>query len=48
VLVHETLVLVGLAITVTVVAGASRRFGWPAPVLLVAAGVVASYLGSPA
>ncbi len=43
-LVHETLVLVGLAITVTVVAGASRRFGWPAPVLLVAAGVVASYL----
>lgn len=43
-LVHETLVLLGLAITITVVAGASRRFGWPAPVLLVAAGVVASYL----
>jgi CPA1 family monovalent cation:H+ antiporter len=44
VLVHETLVLLGLAITITVVAGASRRFGWPAPVLLVAAGVIASYL----
>jgi Na+/H+ antiporter len=44
VLVHETLVLLGLAITVTVVAGVSRRLGWPAPILLVAAGVVASYL----
>ena len=42
--VHATLEILGLVITVAVVAGASRRYGWPAPVLLVAAGVVISYL----
>jgi CPA1 family monovalent cation:H+ antiporter len=42
--VHATLEIVGLVIAVAVVAGASRRYGWPAPVLLVAAGVVASYV----
>jgi Na+/H+ antiporter len=42
--VDATLEILGLAITVVVVAGASRRYGWPAPVLLVAAGVIASYL----
>jgi CPA1 family monovalent cation:H+ antiporter len=42
--VHATLEILGLVITVAVVAGASRRYGWPAPVLLVAAGVIASYI----
>jgi Na+/H+ antiporter len=42
--VDATLGILGLVITVAVVAGVSRRFGWPTPVLLVAAGVVASYL----
>ena len=41
---HPTLEILGLVITVAVVAGASRRFGWPTPLLLVVAGVVASYL----
>jgi monovalent cation/hydrogen antiporter len=42
--VHATLEILGLVIIVAVVAGASRRYGWPAPVLLVAAGVIASYI----
>ena len=42
--VHATLEILGLVITVAIVAGASRRYGWPAPVLLVAAGVIASYI----
>jgi monovalent cation/hydrogen antiporter len=42
--VDATLEILGLAITVVVVGGASRRYGWPAPVLLVAAGVIASYI----
>jgi CPA1 family monovalent cation:H+ antiporter len=42
--VHATLEILGLVITVAVVAGASRRYGWPAPVLLVAAGVIVSYI----
>jgi monovalent cation/hydrogen antiporter len=42
--VDASLEILGLVITVVVVAGASRRYGWPAPVLLVAAGVVASYI----
>jgi len=42
--VDATLEILGLVITVAVVAGASRRYGWPAPVLLVAAGVIASYI----
>ena len=41
---HPTLEILGLVITVAVVAGASRRFGWPAPLLLIVAGVIASYL----
>ncbi|HEY3718064.1 MAG TPA: Na+/H+ antiporter [Jatrophihabitantaceae bacterium] len=41
---HATLEILGLVITVAIVAGASRRYGWPAPVLLVAAGIIASYI----
>ncbi len=41
---HASLEILGLVITVAVVAGASRRFGWPGPLLLVVAGVIASYL----
>jgi Na+/H+ antiporter len=42
--VHTSLEMIGLVVTVAIVAGVSRRFGWPAPLLLVIAGVVASYL----
>jgi Na+/H+ antiporter len=46
--VDASLEILGLVITVVVVGGASRRYGWPAPVLLVAAGIVASYIpGAP-
>ncbi|MEP6598486.1 MAG: Na+/H+ antiporter [Actinomycetota bacterium] len=40
---NPALGIVALVVTVAVVAGAARRFGWSPPLLLIGAGVIASY-----